>query len=291
MQVLQRALHALAQLVEAVVLDEQPEEVLVLEALLVLEAVVGEVLVDERAVLRVRVEALLALRLRALAGGADVHHRQLGPGLLRERERPCVQRVGELLVVLGDDAGAAAGRAVELDELEVQQRCDVLHRAVQLGRETAADAAGPVGDLHRVVASVLGGRLRLARGLGVVLVVAADVQVQLVALAAALDLLEDPLDLLRSSLGSFGGMIAFLGVTLPRSRALAITGSELTSSAPAAGGTCRRRVAAIGARQQLGLPQQAVVLLTSVTNAVSWRSPLLRSTMWWSSRRRCGAGA
>ena len=46
------------------------------------------------------------------------------PGLLGQRERPRVQRVGELLVVLGDDAGAAARRAVELDELEVQQRRD-----------------------------------------------------------------------------------------------------------------------------------------------------------------------
>jgi glycosyltransferase involved in cell wall biosynthesis len=56
--------------------------------------------------------------------------------------------VRELLVVLGDDAGAAAGRAIELDELDVQQRGDLRHRAVQLGREAAAHAAWPVGDLH-----------------------------------------------------------------------------------------------------------------------------------------------
>ena len=59
------------------------------------------------AVLGVPVEALLALGLGALAGRADVHH-QLAVGLLGERERARVERVGELLVVLGDHAGAAA---------------------------------------------------------------------------------------------------------------------------------------------------------------------------------------
>ena len=102
------------------------------------------------AVLGVRVEALLALGLRALAGRADVHHQLGALDLLGERERARVERVGELLVVLGDDAGAAAARAVELDELDVEQRRDLRHRAVQLGGEAAADAAGPVGDLHRV---------------------------------------------------------------------------------------------------------------------------------------------
>src|SRR3712207_7811618 len=47
--------------------------------------------------------------------------------------------------VLGDDARAAAGGAVELHELEVEERGDLLHRAVQLRGEAAADAAGPVG--------------------------------------------------------------------------------------------------------------------------------------------------
>ena len=112
--------------------------------------VVREVPVDVLAVVRVRVEALLALGLRALARRADVHHQRGALDLLGERERARVQRVGELLVVLGDDAGAAARRAVELDELEVQHRRDLGHRAVELGREAAADAAGPVGDLHRV---------------------------------------------------------------------------------------------------------------------------------------------
>ena len=45
--------------------------------------------------------------------------------LLGEREGARVERVGELLVVLGDDAGAAAARAVELDELDVEQRRDL----------------------------------------------------------------------------------------------------------------------------------------------------------------------
>ncbi len=101
-----------------------------------------------RAVLRGGVESLLALALRALAGGADVHH-QLGPlHLLRQREGARVEGVGELLVVLGDDAGAAAVGAVELHQLDVQQRRDLGHGAVQLGGEAARDAAGPVGDLH-----------------------------------------------------------------------------------------------------------------------------------------------
>ncbi len=94
----------------------------------------------------VGVESLLALRLGALAGRADVHHRQVG--LLGEREGAGVERVGELLVVLGDDAGAAAVRAVEGDQLDAELLGDELHRAVQLGGEAARDAAGPVGDLH-----------------------------------------------------------------------------------------------------------------------------------------------
>ena len=99
-----------------------------------------------------RVQALLALALRALAGRADVHHQvgALGDLLLGERERAGVERVRELLVVLGDHAGAAAGGAVELDELDVQQRRDLRHRAVQLRGEAAAHAAGPVGDFHSV---------------------------------------------------------------------------------------------------------------------------------------------
>ena len=71
--------------------------------------------------------------------------------LLGERERAGVQRVGELLVVLGDHAGAGAARAVQRDELEVEQRRDLRHRSVQLWGEAAAYAAGPVGDLHQVV--------------------------------------------------------------------------------------------------------------------------------------------
>ena len=68
--------------------------------------------------------------------------------LLGEGERPRVQRVRELLVVLGDHARAAARGAVQRHELDVQQRGDLRHRAVQLRREPTAHAAGPVCDLH-----------------------------------------------------------------------------------------------------------------------------------------------
>ena len=76
------------------------------------------------AVLGVGVEPLLALGLRALARRADVHH-QLAVGALGERERAGVQRVGELLIVLGDHARPAARRPVELDQLDIEQRRDL----------------------------------------------------------------------------------------------------------------------------------------------------------------------
>ena len=59
-------------------------------------------------------------------------------GLLGEREGARVQRVGELLVVLGDHAGARAVGAVELDQLDPEPLGDQRHRAVQLGGEAAA---------------------------------------------------------------------------------------------------------------------------------------------------------
>ena len=155
LEVRQRALDFLAQRVEPDLLDEQPEEVLVGEAELVGETLGGERLVDGRAVLGVRVEPFLALRLGALAGRADVHHQLRPVDLLGEREGARVERVGELLVVLGDHAGAGAAGAVELDQLDVEQRRDLRHRAVQLGGEAAADAAGPVGDLHTALPSVV----------------------------------------------------------------------------------------------------------------------------------------
>ena len=101
----------------------------------------------------VGVQALLALGLGALAGRADVHH-QLAVRPLGQRERPGVQRVRELLVVLGDHAGPAAGGAVELDQLDVEQRRDLRHRSVKLGGEPAAHATWPV-DLHEPSLSVL----------------------------------------------------------------------------------------------------------------------------------------
>ena len=125
----ERTADLAAQRVEPDLLDEQPQQVLVGQALVVGEPLVGEVGVDVIAVLGVRVQALLALRLGALAGRADVHH-QRAVGLLGEGEGARVEGVGELLVVLGDDAGSGAARAIEFDELEVEQRRDLLHRAV-----------------------------------------------------------------------------------------------------------------------------------------------------------------
>ena len=140
-------------LLQADLLDQQPQEVLVREALLVGEALVGSVCVYVRAVLGVRVQALLALALGALAGRADVHHQLRSMHLLGERERARVERVRQLLVVLGDHARSATVGAVELDQLDVQQWRHLRHRAVQLGGEAAAHAAGPVGDLHVVLPS------------------------------------------------------------------------------------------------------------------------------------------
>ena len=99
------------------------------------------------AVLGVGVEPLLTLGLRALARRADVHH-QLAVGPLGQRERAGVQRVGELLIVLGDHAGPAARGPVELDQLDIEQRRDLRHGSVELRREPAAHATGPVRDLH-----------------------------------------------------------------------------------------------------------------------------------------------
>ena len=151
LEVGERVCDPRVQPLEPDLLHQQPEEVLVREALLVGEALAGERVVDVRAVVGVGVQPLLALALGALAGGADVHHQLRALHLLGERERAGVQRVGQLLVVLGDHARPRAAGAVELDQLDVQQRCDLGHRAVQLGREAAADTARPVGDLHRFV--------------------------------------------------------------------------------------------------------------------------------------------
>ena len=67
-QVRQRPLDLLAQRLEPDLLDQQPEEVLVRDARLVMQALGGERGVDLGAVDRTRVQALLALRLRPLAG-------------------------------------------------------------------------------------------------------------------------------------------------------------------------------------------------------------------------------
>src|SRR5215208_1934516 len=72
----ERALHALAQSVEADLLSHEPQEVLVppAPAGLVRETISLEVLIHLAAVVPACVKALLALGLRALAGGADIHH-------------------------------------------------------------------------------------------------------------------------------------------------------------------------------------------------------------------------
>ncbi len=106
-----------------------------------------------RAVLHRRVKPLLTLALGPLASGADVHH-QLSPiDLLGQSKGARVQRVGKLLVVLGNHAGPAAVGPIELNQLDVEQRSDLGHGPVQLGCEAAADAAGPVSNLHDAVAS------------------------------------------------------------------------------------------------------------------------------------------
>jgi hypothetical protein len=154
----QRPLDEIGEAIEPVVLDQQPEEVFVREAVLALlvgEALAAQHLVDVGAIGRVGVEALLALALGALTGRADVHHRQ--PGLLGEGEGPRVERVGELLVVLGDDPGAAAVGAVEFNQLDPELLGDDRHRAVQLGREAARDAAWPVSELHASSSTVSSG--------------------------------------------------------------------------------------------------------------------------------------
>ncbi len=194
--------------------------------------------------------------------------------LLGEREGAGVERVGELLVVLGDHARPGAAGAVEFDQLDVEQRRDLGHRAVQLRREAAAHAAGPVGDLHALVlpsglsgaaccdALGLDARPRPSPHRSAVFVDADDVEVELIALRAALDLLVDRLHALAGrSLGILCGFRAPVGVTLRRISALTIDGSELMQLF--AGGRvefAEPRVAAVGARKQLGLPQQAVVL-------------------------------
>ena len=94
----------------------------------------------------VGVEALLALGLGALALRADVHHREAG--LLGQREGAGVEGVGQLLVVLGDDAGAAAVGAVQFDQLDAEPLGDQRHRAVQLRGEAPGYAPGPVGQFH-----------------------------------------------------------------------------------------------------------------------------------------------
>ena len=145
-------------------------------------------LVDVGAVGGVGVETLLALRLGALAGRADVHHRQ--PGLLGEREGARVERVGELLVVLGDDAGAAAVGAVEFDQLDPEPLCDQRHRAVQLGGEAARDATWPVGELHT---------FSFSSRLGLDVLLAPDVDVEF--LAVLLGVSVDRLDLVLGAVG------------------------------------------------------------------------------------------
>ena len=255
----ERPLDHRGDLVEADLLDHQPQEVLVGDRLGVGEALARERLVDVVAVLRVRVEPLLRLGLRALAGGADVHHQVRALDLLGERERARVERVGELLVVLGDDARAGAARAVELDELDVEQRGHLRHRAVQLRGEAAAHAAGPVGDLHWFGLLSSGSWLPAASAwtgarLGVGLVLLADhVQVQLVALLAVVDRLVDALD-------AVVGLVRVQQRLRRRHLAALERLQDRGQRAEQLGHRARVELAAVGVGQQVRLVQQAVLL-------------------------------
>src|SRR5438105_4086199 len=155
-EVVQRTRDQRAQPLEPDLLHEQPQEVLVGQAPLIAQTLVRERLVDVRTVLRVGVQALWAPALRPLAGRADVDHQLGSVDLLGERERARVQRVCQLLVVLGDHAGAGAAGAIQLDQLEVEQRCHLGHRPVQLGGKAATHTTGPVGDSHHSELSSLG---------------------------------------------------------------------------------------------------------------------------------------
>ena len=128
------------------------------------------------------------------------------PGLLGEREGAGVERVGELLVVLGDHPGAAAVGAVERHQLDPEPLGDQRHRAVQLGREAARDAAGPVGELHSFSFGPVG-HLGLAElllvGLGLDVLLARDVEVELG--AVLLGVLVDALDVLLRVAGQLRG--------------------------------------------------------------------------------------
>src|SRR5919198_3490694 len=229
LEVLQRPLDPQAQLVQPDVLDQHPEEVLVDDALLIAQAVGAQGVVDQAAVLGVRVQALLALALRSLARRADVHH-QHAVGLLRERERARVERVGELLVVLGDDAGAAAARAVELDQLDIEQRGHLGHGAVELGREAARHATGPVRDLHALDPSV-------STGMSLSPSSSSPAMYRLSSNRSSRPSILSKICLIwaRSSLGILSGRSAPIGVTLRRTSARVIDGSESASSSPAAG--------------------------------------------------------
>ena len=112
--------------VEPDLLDHQPQEVLVDDALLVASG-------PRRASV-----SLTCSRYSVFASRRSWHSlcapwqveqmfiiRSAPLDLLGERERARVERVGQLLVVLGDHAGAAAAGAVELDELDVEQRGDL----------------------------------------------------------------------------------------------------------------------------------------------------------------------
>ena len=58
------------------------------------------------------------------------------------------------VVPLGDHAGAAAVRTIKLDQLDIEERGYRRHRPVELRREAAAHAPGPVRDLHEGVSAL-----------------------------------------------------------------------------------------------------------------------------------------
>ena len=217
------------------------------------------------------------------------------PGLLGEGEGAGVERVGELLVVLGDHPGAAAVGAVEGDQLDPEPLGDQRHRAVQLGGEAARDAAGPVGELHSFSFGPVddfGLAELLLVGLGLDVLLAADVEVELG--PVLLGVLVDALDLL---LRVAGELVVHAGDQLRQRAHLA--------GADAADRGRDRAEQALDRADGLGISLPLIAgaydscsssdssrvpfFLMIFTNAASWLWPLLRSLIsssWPAARRR-----
>ena len=97
------------ELIDAYLFDDDPQQVARVRRSPVLEAFLGEILVDGGAVLVV-LKTRVCLRHDALAGAADGH--DLQPDPLGEGEVAGVERVAKTLVLLLEDTRAGARRAV-----------------------------------------------------------------------------------------------------------------------------------------------------------------------------------